>query len=277
MITILTIAGSDSCGGAGIQADMKTIHRLGAHALCAITAVTAQNSRGVEAIYPIPAPFISKQIDAVVTDSPPVAVKLGMLQTREAVREVARLIEHHRLPNVVLDPVVRASTGEWLLDPEALDSFREELVPRVHVITPNLHEASALSGMGVETVEEAEEAARRLRALGPYVVVTGGHLPGRCIDVLIDETGLHRFSGSRVETACNHGTGCVFSSALASFLGMGAGLKDAVSRARKLVREALKYGYACGSGAGVVDPLGGVPGIRGATSGKDRKGPENGE
>jgi len=258
MTTILTIAGSDSCGGAGIQADIKTIHRLGAHALCAVTAVTAQNSRGVEAVYPIPAPFISKQIEAVVSDSPPKAVKIGMLHTLEAVRAVVRVIVRRDLPNVVLDPVLCASTGEWLLEPGALDFFREELIPRVRVITPNLPEASMLTGSSVETVEEAEVAARTLRALGPDVVVTGGHLKGLCVDVLYDETGPHRFSGERIETSCTHGTGCVFSSAVATALGMGMELSSAVEQARTLVRNALRRGYACGMGTGLVDPLAGT-------------------
>jgi len=256
MTTILTIAGSDSCGGAGIQADIKTIHRLGAHALCAVTAVTAQNSQGVEAIYPIPAPFISKQVEAVVSDSPPKAVKIGMLQTQEAIRAVVRVIERYDLPNVVLDPVVCASTGNRLLEPGALDCLRDDLIPRVRVITPNLLEASMLSGSSVETVEEAESVARRLRALGPDVIVTGGHLKGLCTDVLCDETGSHRYSGQRIDTSFTHGTGCVFSSAVATGLGMGMELSRAVEQARSLVREALRRGYACGSGKGPVDPLG---------------------
>jgi len=257
MITILTIAGSDSCGGAGIQADIKTIHRLGGHALCAVTAITAQNSRGVEAIHPVPVPVISKQIEAVVNDVPPGAVKIGMLRTLEAVREVARLMDRHRLPNVVLDPVFRASTGEWLLEPEALTYFKCELIPRVHVITPNLYEAAELAGQAVETVEDAENAARRLHELGPDVVVTGGHLPGLCVDILSDKDGLYRFSGDRLETSCTHGTGCVFSSALATALAMGSDMRAAVECARALVRDALRRGYPCGVGAGVVDPLGG--------------------
>ncbi|MGD8386034.1 MAG: bifunctional hydroxymethylpyrimidine kinase/phosphomethylpyrimidine kinase [Desulfobacteraceae bacterium] len=269
MIYILTIAGSDSCGGAGIQADIKTIHRLGAHALTAVTAVTAQNSVGVAAIHPVPASFLSKQVEVLVTDVFPHAVKLGMLCSAEAVREVARLITRHGLSNVVLDPVFRASTGQGLLEgEEAWTSLREELLPLVHIVTPNLEEASILTGKKVQTLEEAEAAAQDLHAAGPDVVVTGGHLPEKCTDVLCDDSGLVGFEGDRLNTPFSHGTGCVFSSALATFVAEGHAVRDAVVRARTVVRKALHEGYPCGKGRGVVNPLGGVsPDVRESESG----------
>jgi len=259
MIYVLTIAGSDSCGGAGIQADIKTIHRLGAHALTAVTAVTAQSSVGVTDIYPVPASFLSKQVDVLVTDVFPQAVKLGMLCSVDAVREVVRLITRHGLLNVVMDPVIRASTGQRLLEgEEALTSLREELLPLVRVVTPNLDEASILTGRKVRTLEEAIAAARDLHAAGPDVVVTGGHLPEQCTDVLCDDSGLVAFEGDRLDTPCSHGTGCVFSSALATFVAQGHSVRDAVGRARAVVRKALREGYPCGKGRGVVNPLGGM-------------------
>lgn len=256
MINILTIAGSDSSGGAGIHADIKTIHRMGAHASSAITAVTAQSTLGVTAIHPIPADIILKQVEAVLTDAFPQAVKIGMLKTADSVRAIAGLIEGFSLKNVVLDPVIRASTGAWLLEPEALLLFREELVPRAHVITPNLAEASALTGRPVESRVDAQEAALALKELGPDTVVTGGHLEGRCVDVICDGEGIHRYSGSRLKTTFDHGGGCVFSTALAAALGMGAGFRDAVVRARGLTRKALRSGYQLRAGFGVVNPLG---------------------
>ena len=257
MIAILTIAGSDSSGGAGVQADIKTIHRLGAHALCAITAVTAQGSRGLSSVHPIPPGEISRQVEEAVADAFPRAVKIGMLKSPGAVKTVASLVERCGFANVVLDPVIRATAGGRLLDAEALRPFLEELVPRVDVLTPNLDEASLLSGRPVSSPGEAEEAARVLRALGPDVVVTGGHFPDRCVDVLCDGGGVHRFPGSRLETPFTHGSGCVFSSALAASLGLGMGLHAAVARAGETAREALRLGYALGPATGVVNPLGG--------------------
>ncbi len=259
MITILTIAGSDSSGGAGVQADIKTIHRLGAHALCAITAVTAQGSRGLSSVHPIPPDEISRQVEEAVADAFPRAVKIGMLQSAGAVKAVASLVERCGFANVVLDPVVRASAGGRLLDAEALAPFLEELLPRVDVLTPNLDEASLLSGGPVSSPGEAEEAARALKALGPDVVVTGGHFPDRCVDVLCDVGGVHRFPGGRLETPFTHGSGCVFSSALATLLGMGTALHRAVARAGETARQALRLGYALGPAAGVVNPAGRCP------------------
>lgn len=259
MIYVLTIAGSDSSGGAGIQADIKTIHRLGAHALTAVTAVTAQNSVGVAAIHAVPAHFLSRQVDVLVSDVFPQAVKLGMLCSEGAVREVVRLIVRHGFSNVVLDPVLHASTGRGLLEgEEALGALREELLPRVHVVTPNLEEAAILTGRKVRTLEEAGEAARALHASGPDVVVTGGHLPGKCTDVLCDDSGLVLFEGERLNAPCSHGTGCVFASSVAVFLARGHPVREAVGRARAFVREALREGYPCGKGRGVVNPLSGI-------------------
>jgi hydroxymethylpyrimidine kinase/phosphomethylpyrimidine kinase len=255
MISILSIAGSDSGGGAGIQADIKTIHRMGAHALTAVTAVTVQNSLGVRAVHPVPADIIAGQVEAVVSDAFPAAVKIGMLKTGGSVRAVAELIKRLSLENVVLDPVLSASAGGRLLEPDALDALREELIPRVRAVTPNLAEASAITGLPVESAGDAREAALALRRLGPEAVVTGGHLPGGCVDTVCDDEGVHSYSGARLDTDSTHGSGCVFSTALAVALGTGAGFRQAVIRARRVTRGALRHGYRWGEGTGAVDPL----------------------
>lgn len=250
----MTIAGSDTCGGAGIQADLKTITSLGAHGMSVITAVTAQNSLGIMGIQEISAEFISKQIESVIEDIDPDAVKIGMLLTNGAVRSVAACIEKHKLSPVVLDPVMRASTGTGLLEPEALRLLKEILLPRTNVLTPNLKEAESLSGMRVTSVEEMEAAAKVIRDLGPDVVVTGGHLKGKSVDVLYDGKKFYHFPSERVDTEHTHGSGCVFSAALATFLAKGDDLPTATKLAQNFTRVAIKTGYPCGRGGGVVNP-----------------------
>ena len=251
---VLTIAGSDSCGGAGIQADIKTITGLGAHALVAITAVTAQNSMGIDAVHEIPAEFIIRQIETIMDDVFPHSVKIGMLQTGAAVKGVASLIRKYKISNVVIDPVLRATTGKMLLDPHAVAGMKETLFPLAEVVTPNLNEAGILTGKKVTVPEEMDEASKTIQALGPHVVITGGHLEEQCVDVLFDGNEIHRFWGSRIETEHNHGTGCVFSSALATLLAMGYNVIESTKLAGDFTRNALKRGYPCGKGAGVVRP-----------------------
>jgi hydroxymethylpyrimidine/phosphomethylpyrimidine kinase len=251
---VLIIAGSDSCGGAGIQADIKTITRLGAHALVAVTAVTAQNSFGIEAIHKIPAKFISKQIETVIDDVFPRSVKIGMLLTAEAVKEVASTIRKHKILNVVIDPVVRATTGKALLESDAILALKEVLFPLARVVTPNLIEASILAGKTVRDLKEMEEASRAIKDLGPDAVITGGHLRERCVDVLYDGNEVHHFSGSRIETEHDHGTGCVFSSALATFLARDYDVRESTRLAHDFTRNALIKGYPCGRGAGALRP-----------------------
>jgi hydroxymethylpyrimidine/phosphomethylpyrimidine kinase len=251
---ILAIAGSDSCGGAGIQADIKTVASLGAHALTAITAVTAQNSLGIAAVQKIPANFISKQIESIFEDIRPDATKIGMLLTGAAVKEVARVIEKYRMPHLVLDPVLRASTGHRLLDAEAIPLLRETLLPLASVVTPNLEEAEILTGRKVRDLKEMEEASKAIKGLGPDVVVTGGHLKGECVDLLYDGRDIHHFSGSRIRTEHTHGSGCVFSTALATFLALEDDVKKATELAHEFTRRAIERGYPCGTGGGAVHP-----------------------
>lgn len=251
---ILAIAGSDSCGGAGIQADVKTITSIGAHALTAITAVTAQSSLGIDAIRKIPANFISQQIESIVEDIRPDATKIGMLLTGGAVREVARMIKKYRMARLVVDPVLKASTGRRLLDREGIPLLKEVLLPLARVVTPNLSEAEVLTGKKVRNLNEMEEASRAIKRLGPDVVVTGGHLQGDCVDLLYDGRDIHYFSGSRITTKHTHGSGCVFSTALATFLAMEDDIKKATELAHEFTRRAIEKGYSCGKGAGAVRP-----------------------
>jgi hydroxymethylpyrimidine kinase/phosphomethylpyrimidine kinase len=251
---ILVIAGSDSCGGAGIQADIKTVSSLGAHALTAVTALTAQNSLGIAAIHRIPGKFLSRQIETLLEDTFPHAAKIGMLFSSANVREVARILKTYSIPRTVLDPVMAASTGMALLEPGALPLLKRLLLPHVTVVTPNLEEASRLSGRRVGSLRDMEEAARVIKDLGPNVVITGGHLKRACVDLLYDGREMHRFYGEKIATEHTHGSGCVFSTALATFLAIHEDLRIATERAHEFTRSAIACGYASGKGAGAVRP-----------------------
>ena len=254
MKRVLAIAGSDSGGGAGIQADIKTITSLGAHALTVITALTAQNSLGVLGIHPVPPGFIARQIEAIVEDRPPHSVKVGMVFTAGAVKTVSRMIAAYRLSPVVVDPVLRASTGRFLLEPGAIRLLRDRLLPLATVVTPNLHEAELLTGKRVRTLKQMERAALEISRMGPRVVIKGGHLKRESTDVLFDGKDVTVFSGKKIVSTSTHGTGCVFSSALATFLALEKNLKEATQSAHDLVRKAIQGGYSAGRGTGVVAP-----------------------
>jgi hydroxymethylpyrimidine kinase/phosphomethylpyrimidine kinase len=255
MKCVLSIAGSDSGGGAGIQADIKTITRLGAHAFTVITALTAQNSLGISAIHPVPPGFIARQIKAIVDDRPPDSVKVGMVFTAAAVKAVSRMIAAYRLSPVVVDPVFRASTGGLLLEPDAIRVLRERLLPLATVVTPNLHEAELLTGKRVRTLKEMERAALEIFRMGPRVVIKGGHLKRESSDVFFDGKEVTVFRGNKIASTSTHGTGCVFSSALATFLALGGNLKEATQSAHDLVRRAIRGGYSVGRGRGAVAPF----------------------
>ena len=254
--TILTVAGSDSSGGAGIQADLKTITALGFHGATVVTAVTAQNTLGVQDWLPVPAPLVRAQLRSVLEDLCPAAVKTGMLATAEIVRVVAEELRGFEVPHVVCDPVLSATTGEELLRGDLIAAFRE-LLPSVSLFTPNAREAAALTGAEVSNVEEAARAGRVLLGWGPKaVLVTGGHLPGSPgTDVLVeDEDQVFQVAGRWIDTPHTHGTGCVHSATLAALLGRGADLRDAVREARVRLAEAVRRGEAVGQGPGPVDP-----------------------
>lgn len=258
----LSIAGSDSGGGAGIQADLRTFASLGVHGATAVTAVTAQNTAGVQAVHPVPADFVRAQISAVLTDLPVAAVKTGMLGTQETVAVVAASAEAGELPNLVVDPVMVASTGEPLLDPDARRAYAELLLPRARVATPNLWEASLLLGRELAGVEDMETAARDIHDLGcASVVVKGGHLAGPgSPDVLFDGERVSVLTGARIATANDHGTGCTLSAAIAAHLAAGAAVGEAVARAKVFVAAAIAgaAGWSIGAGHGPLDQMAGA-------------------
>ncbi|MFC1883555.1 bifunctional hydroxymethylpyrimidine kinase/phosphomethylpyrimidine kinase [Thermodesulfobacteriota bacterium] len=252
---VLVIAGSDSSGGAGVQADIKTISSLGAHALTAISAVTAQSSQEITSVHRIPARFISRQVETILKDVTPHAVKIGMLYSVEAVLEIAGLVDKHKLNPVVLDPVMESSSGRDLLESDALLAMKEKLIPLASVVTPNLHEAGILSNIPVGSVEDMIEAAKIINTMGPDVIVTGGHLEDRCIDVLFDGKEVNKIEGIKIDSPNTHGSGCVFASSLATFLAQGRKLETAAKMAHDFTKNAIKSGYSCGKGAGPVLPL----------------------
>lgn len=260
----LTIAGSDSGGGAGIQADLLTFASLGVHGTSAVTALTAQNTVGVTGVHVPPVEFLLAQIEAVLDDLAVAATKTGMLATEEVVRAVGGLAAAGRLPQLVVDPVLVSSTGARLLDPGAERAYRDALFPYALVVTPNTREATALLGTAVETVTDAREAARRLGDLGPaWVVVKGGHLAddgGDAVDVVYQTaTGeLSELRLPRVPTRNDHGTGCTFGAATAAGLARGAGVPDALDAAKRFVHTGLASSahWHLGAGHGPVGKLG---------------------
>jgi hydroxymethylpyrimidine/phosphomethylpyrimidine kinase len=251
----LTIAGSDSGGGAGIQADLKTFAAHGVYGTSAITAITAQNTVGVTAVSALAADLVTAQIEAVASDIPLHATKIGMLANAAIVEAVAAAIRGLDLPRVVLDPVMLAKSGDLLLDDEAVEGLRLELLPCALVVTPNLPEAAVLCGHAVEAPHQAREAARRIHGLGPKaVVIKGGHGTGDYIvDLLFDGERFLEFPTARIHTRNTHGTGCTFASAIAARLALGDDLPDAVGRAQAYVVGAIRHGLAVGQGHGPLD------------------------
>lgn len=255
MRAVLTIAGSDSSAGAGIQADLKTFAALGVYGTSAITAVTAQNTLGVSAVYVLPADLVTAQIEAVAGDIELHATKTGMLATAAVVEAVAAAIEELELPNVVVDPVMLAKSGDRLLDDDGIEMMRLELLPRARVVTPNIPEAEVLAGIRIDSPESARKAAKRIKDLGPAaVVVKGGHGEGdEIVDLLFDGAQFHEYRTPRVLTRHTHGTGCTFASAVAAALASGSGLPDAVARAQAYVAGALRSGLSIGHGHGPLN------------------------
>jgi len=253
---VLIIAGSDSGGGAGIQADLKTVSALGVFGMTAITALTAQNSTGVLGVVEIPAEFVAQQIEVCVADIGCDAVKTGMLANAAIIEAVAATLRRHQLRPLVVDPVMIAKSGASLLHADAVAVLRAKLLPLATVLTPNLHEASALLGREVKTLGQMREAARALRELGPKnVVVKGGHLEGTATDLLFDGEEFVEFRGERIDTKNTHGTGCIFASAIAAGLAQGESVREAVAQAKQFVTAAIRAGLALGRGHGPANPL----------------------
>ncbi|MDE2781110.1 MAG: bifunctional hydroxymethylpyrimidine kinase/phosphomethylpyrimidine kinase [Chloroflexota bacterium] len=249
----MTIAGSDSGGGAGIQADLKTFSALGVYGASTLTAITAQNTVAVTAVHELPTDLIAAQIDAVVTDIGIDAAKTGMLSSSSIVRAVAAEIQRHGIEKLVVDPVMVAKSGDPLLQQEAVDSVRNSLVPLAALVTPNVPEAETLAGREIETDEDMREAARRIIGMGAgAVVVKGGHRDGPATDVFYDGSYFTEFSSERFDTVNTHGTGCTFASAAAAGLAQGKSVLDAVAQAKEFVTEAIRHSYPLGQGHGPV-------------------------
>ena len=257
----LTIAGSDSGGGAGIQADLKTFMAFGVFGMSAITAITAQNTVGVSAIHPVPLDVIEAQLVAVMSDIGADAAKTGMLGTAEVVRLVAATVHRLAVPNLVVDPVMVAKSGDVLLADDARAAVREALLPLAMVVTPNLPEAEALIGEPVRDLAEMRSAARALHALGPrWVVVKGGHLPGEqdAVDLVFDGESFVELTAPRLPGTSVHGTGCTFSAAIAAGLAQGHDPLDAIRRAKEYISAAIAGAPPLGHGHGPSNHLAGV-------------------
>ena len=255
MRVALSIAGSDSGAGAGIQADLKTFAAHGVYGVTAITAVTAQNTVGVTMVEALPADLVIAQIEAVVADIGAHAAKTGMLANAAIVESVAAAVQELDIPLLVVDPVMVAKSGDRLLDDDAIGAMKSELLQLAFVVTPNIPEAEALTGMTIRTREDREEAARRIHDLGPaQVVIKGGHVPdGPIMDLLYDGNAFRAFESIRVESRHTHGTGCTFSASLAAHLAQGRALDEAIPLAQRYVAGAIQAGLNLGRGHGPMD------------------------
>ncbi|RJR32636.1 MAG: bifunctional hydroxymethylpyrimidine kinase/phosphomethylpyrimidine kinase [Deltaproteobacteria bacterium] len=255
MKTVLIIAGSDPGAGAGLQQDLKVTTLLGTYGLTVVTALTVQNSLGVLSVHPAAPEVVDAQLHAVLSDFPVTAVKVGMLADAEIARTVARRLKEYQPPYLVLDPVLAASSGGALLEPEGVAVLKEEIFPLTYLLTPNAPEAARLTGMEVNTPGDLEEAARRLQQMGPqWVLAKGGHLPGEPVDVLTDGINAYHLRGPRLNAPHGHGSGCALAAAAAAHLARGLALPEAVQEARTLIAQALRWGLPLGHGRGPVNP-----------------------
>jgi hydroxymethylpyrimidine/phosphomethylpyrimidine kinase len=252
---VLTIAGSDSGGGAGIQADLKAMSANGVFGMSVITAITAQNTRAVTAAYDLPIALIEAQIDAIFEDFEVSAVKTGMLSSTDIVRTVARKLRPLSVENLVVDPVMISKSGYDLLQPDAIESVKHDLIPLARLVTPNLPEAERLTGRPIRTADEARGAARAIHELGPgAVLIKGGHrLDEPATDILFDGSEFTILRGEYIETSNTHGTGCTYASAIAAQLALGKSLADAVRTAKSYITEAIRHALAIGHGHGPTD------------------------
>jgi hydroxymethylpyrimidine kinase/phosphomethylpyrimidine kinase len=256
MKRVLTIAGSDSSGGAGIQADLKAITLLGGYGMSVLTALTAQNTVGVQAIHEIPASFVERQIDSVLSDIGADAVKTGMLANAGIIEVVARKIKQYGVRKVVVDPVMVAKSGDALLREEARGVLIKKLLPLATVVTPNLPEASVLCGFKVTSLERMKKAAHRIHRMGPkYVVLKGGHLEGTAIDLLYDGKKFEEMKAARIISKNTHGTGCTFASAIATLLAHGEPVPESVRKAKTFITLAIQSGLELGKGQGPTNPF----------------------
>ncbi len=264
---VLTIAGSDTGGGAGIQADIKTITALGGYATTVITALTAQNTLGVHSIFEVPASFVAQQIDAIMTDIGTDVVKTGMLLNKGIVDVVSLKIKAYNIKCVVVDPVMISKNEKRLLSTDAVNALISKLFPLSLVVTPNIPEVEYISGIKIKTPSDAEKAAKCIHQLGPsYVLVKGGHAgktwdmknKGKVIDILYDGKSFEYIEGEYIPTKNTHGTGCTYASAIATCLAKGFGLKEAVVQAKKFVTASIRKSFNPGKGYGTLDQFGAI-------------------
>lgn len=248
----LSIAGSDCSAGAGIQADLKTFQHFRVHGLTAVTCVVSETAEVVRSVHPVPVDVVADQLSLMLESFPVAAIKTGMLYSAAHVEAVASILERQRLPRLVVDPVMVASTGDRLLEADAVDAYRSRLLPQARVITPNLPEAEVLLGRGIGDAGGLEPAARELAAMfGTAVLLKGGHLEGDdCIDLLVEDGEVSRFTARRIPLPGSHGTGCTFSAAITAALAHGDRLADAVARAKSFLGEALAGSYRFETGGG---------------------------
>jgi hydroxymethylpyrimidine/phosphomethylpyrimidine kinase len=252
---VLTIAGSDSGGGAGIQADIKAMSANGVFAMSAITAITAQNTEEVTDVFELPLRIVAAQIDAIFDDFDVAAVKTGMLSSAAVVELAAKRLESQQVATLVVDPVMISKTGHALLQPDAVDALKRQLIPLALIVTPNVHEAERLSGIEIRSLADARRAAKAIHALGcRHVVIKGGHLAADHATYLpSDGRFFNVLKGEFIETPHTHGTGCTFASALAAHLARERPVLDAVQAAKAYVTEAIRHGLAIGHGHGPTD------------------------
>jgi len=264
---VLTIAGSDTGGGAGIQADIKTITALGGYATTVITALTAQNTLGVQSILEVPASFVGQQIDAIMTDIGTNAVKTGMLVNKDIVDVVSLKIKEYNIKCVVVDPVMISKNEKRLLSAEAVNALTSKLFPLSLVVAPNIPEAEYISGLKIKSLSDAEKAAKCIHQLGPQnVLIKGGHAgkswdiknEGKAIDVLYDGKSFEYIGGEYIPTKNTHGTGCTYASAIATYLAKGFGLKEAVIQAKEFVTASIRKSFNPGKGYGTLDQFGAI-------------------
>ena len=253
---VLTIAGSDSCGGAGIQADLKTIAALGALGMSVITAVTAQNTLGIQGIYEVSPDFVERQFESVMTDIGVDAAKTGMLTNIEILKVVAAMIRKYGIKKLVVDPVMMATGGEAVIRGEVREAMISVLIPLAFVVTPNISEAEVLADMKITSVREMKKAARIIYKFGAKnVVVKGGHLTGDAVDVLYDGKKFYTFSSGRINKKNVHGTGCTFSASIATLLAEGQSVVEAVRGAKAYITEAIRSACSVGAGYRLINHL----------------------
>ncbi|WP_195263478.1 bifunctional hydroxymethylpyrimidine kinase/phosphomethylpyrimidine kinase [Clostridium sp. 1001275B_160808_H3] len=252
-IATLTIAGSDSSGGAGIQADLKTFSAIGTYGMSVITAITAQNTQGVFMVEDLSKDIIRKQIEVVMDDIEPKAIKIGMVSSPEIINEIVEVLEKYDTKYLVVDPVMISKSGYNLLKPEAKDALIQKLIPKAYIITPNILEAEELTGMKIYIVEDMREAGEKILTFGPkFVLMKGGHLEGEAVDILIGRNVFKVYKSERLNRKNTHGTGCTLSSAITAHLALGYDIEKSVELSKEYITEAIKNSFDIGKGVGPV-------------------------